>query len=230
MAPTSATLGNSGLARQRRNTSTRGIVMIIFGTRGVTTTPQRGEFHCPTCNTTRNYGLKRVRRFFTLYFIPLIPLDKLGEYVECISCKDAYKPSVLEHDPAANRERFEAEYQTTIRKVMMHMLLADGVVEDAEIDMAQQVYQKVSGQEISQSALREEIYLIRERQEPLADCLAAVRGHLNDEGKEMVIKAALYVALADGEFQQEEQNMLAEIGAALGMTHAHVQGVISSAG
>jgi tellurite resistance protein len=45
----------------------------------------------------------------------------------------------------------------------------------------------------------------------------------------MVIKAALYVALADGEFQEEEKEMLAKIGNDLGMTPAHIQGVVSSA-
>lgn len=65
--------------------------MIIFGTRGITTTPEKGDFHCPSCDATQKYGLKRVRRFFTLYFIPLIPLNKLGEYVECVTCKDTYK-------------------------------------------------------------------------------------------------------------------------------------------
>lgn len=202
--------------------------MIIFGTRGITTTPEKGQFHCPTCSSTRDYGLKRVRRFFTLYFIPLIPLDKLGEYVECLSCKDSYKTVVLDNDPAANQEQFEAEYQTAIKKVMMHILLADGVVEESEIAVAQEIYQKISGREISQSSLHEEIYRIRESGESLDDSLTAVRGFLNDEGKELVIKAAMYVALADGEFQQEEQQMVAEIGAALGMTKAHVQGVVGS--
>lgn len=202
--------------------------MIIFGTRGVTTTPQKGEFHCPTCNTTQGYGLKRVRRFFTLYFIPVIPLNMLGEYVECTGCKDSYKTQVLDNDPAANQEQFEAEYQTAVKKVMMHILLADGVVDDAEISMAANIFQQVSGREISESALREEIVALQNSNGSFLDSLGNVRGFLNDEGKEVVIKAAYYVAMADGEFQQEEQQMVADIGQALGMTPAHVKGVVSS--
>ena len=53
--------------------------MIIFGTRGVTFTPEKGEFFCPGCCAERSFARKSVRRFFTLYFIPLVPLDKLGE-------------------------------------------------------------------------------------------------------------------------------------------------------
>ena len=51
--------------------------MIIFGTRGVTWNGESGEFVCPGCGgTTQQYTRKTIRRFFTLYFIPLIPLDR----------------------------------------------------------------------------------------------------------------------------------------------------------
>lgn len=204
--------------------------MIIFGTRGVTTTPDKGEFHCPTCNSNQPYGLKRVRRFFTLYFIPVIPLDSLGEYVECSSCKDTYKTNILDYNSAANSEEFEAEYHSAIKKVMIHILLADGVIDDAEIETSIDIYKKITGNEITAASFRNEIDVIQaNKQENLSSCLHNLQGVLNDEGKELVIKAALYVALADGEFQQEEQELLGKIGSDLGMTNAHIQGVVSSA-
>ena len=203
--------------------------MIIFGTRGVTTTPDKGEFHCPTCNSIQPYGLKRVRRFFTLYFIPLIPLDNLGEYVECDACKDTYKKNVLDTNASASSEEFEAEYHSAIKKVMVHVLLADGVIDDSEVETSIDIYHKITGTEISAASFRNEIDVIQASKEDLSGCLRNLQGVLNDEGKELVIKAALYVAFADGEFQQEEQDLLAKIGSDLGMTKAHIQGVISSA-
>lgn len=62
--------------------------MIIWGWRSVTSTASRGEFYCPQCQGYMAYAEKSVRRFFTLYFIPLIPLNSLGEYIECESCKE----------------------------------------------------------------------------------------------------------------------------------------------
>lgn len=203
--------------------------MIIFGTRGVTTTPQKGDFNCPSCNSVQNYGLKRVRRFFTLYFIPLIPLDKLGEYVECFSCKDTYKTHILDYDPTANAHAIEAEYHAAIKKVMIHMLLADGVIDDSEVDTLKDVYHRISGTETERTKLLEEIDLIQKTPEELSSVLRRLQGCLNNEGKEMVIKSALYIALADGEFQEEEKQLLAQIGADLGMSKAHIQGVISEA-
>ena len=202
--------------------------MIIFGTRGITTTPEKGNFHCPSCSATQNYALKRVRRFFTLYFIPVIPLDKLGEYVECLSCKDTYKSNVLEYDPQRNAQETEAEYHRAIKEVMIHMLLADGVVDDAEVKTAADIYQKIAGKPVGEEALRGEIARVQSSGEPMSERLSRLQGSLNDEGKELVLKAALYVAMADGEFQPEEQALLADAGASLGMTNAHIQGVLGS--
>jgi len=203
--------------------------MIIFGTRGITTTPEKGDFNCPSCHSLQNYGLKRVRRFFTLYFIPLIPLDKLGEYVECKSCKDTYNPDILSYDPAANAEAIEAEYFSAIKTVMIQMLLADGVIDDSEIDTVLQVYQKITDVKLGKFQLKEEIKAIEASDEGFEQALTNLQGCLNDEGKERVITAAYHVAMADGEFQEEEKIMLAEIGELLGMSKAHLQGVISSA-
>ena len=44
----------------------------------------------------------------------------------------------------------------------------------------------------------------------------------------MVVKAAFMVAAADGVFQEEEKDMLNEIGESLQMTPAHFSGVIQS--
>lgn len=202
--------------------------MIIFGTRGITTTPEKGDFHCPSCGSSQPYGLKRVRRFFTLYFIPVIPLDKLGEYVECRTCKDTYKPVVLEYDPAANAQQLEAEYHLAIKKVMIHMLLADGAIENSEVETTRDIYAKLTGKEVSASEIHSEIYEIQNSKEDLSQYLVRLQGALNDEGKEMVVRAALYVALADGEFHEDEKALVGKVGLYLGMTNAHIMGVISS--
>ena len=71
--------------------------LIIFGRRAVTGDQGGGTFHCPRCGPDQPYMHKRVRSFFTLYFIPLIPMNTLGEYVECGRCQGQYKPEVLAH-------------------------------------------------------------------------------------------------------------------------------------
>lgn len=202
------------------------LYLIIFGTRGVTLTAAEGEFHCPDCGTA-SYRHRKVRRFFTLYFIPLIPLDLLGEYIECGKCQGTYNMGVLSHDPAASNAAFEAEFHKAIRRTMVLMCLADGVVDPEEIATIQRVFGRIAKREITEQEVRDEIAAAQADGRPVAEFLAgAVAATLNDHGKELVVRSAFLVAAADGEFQEEEQKLLADIGRALQLTPAHLKGVI----
>jgi len=72
------------------------IAFIVFGTRGIRSTVEQGSFYCPQCDCESSFKLKKVTQFFTLYFIPLIPLGSKGRYVECQSCKNTYVERILE--------------------------------------------------------------------------------------------------------------------------------------
>lgn len=64
--------------------------MIIWGSKMRYKTLGEGEFYCPRCAATRRYLHKSARRFFTLYFIPLIPMKDMGELS---SARPAARPS-----------------------------------------------------------------------------------------------------------------------------------------
>lgn len=102
------------------------------------------------------------------------------------------------------------------------------MIDDSEVSMAKSVYQKITRKRIETRDLKEEITRIKTTKEDLSGLLINLQGVLNDEGKEMVIAAALQVALADGVFHDDEKALIAKIGNDLGMTSAHVQGVIAS--
>lgn len=200
--------------------------MIIFGTRGITTTPERGTFFCPRCNSNQNYNLKRVRRFFTLYFIPVIPLDKLGEYVECPRCQGTYDPEILSYDPQAANLQLEALFFVAVKHVMIGMLLADGEIDDAEVAMLQSQYEQLTGTQITEDDLREEIAVISAGGASPVELVQRLAPQLNDSGKETVIRAAHAIASADGSFDSDEQVLLAQIGQAMGLTRAHLAGIM----
>jgi tellurite resistance protein len=202
------------------------VFLIIFGTRGVTYTAGSGDFHCPSCDAKRAYVHKRCRRFFTLYFIPIIPLDVLGEYVECQECKDTYKPEVLSYDPTQGRKEFEAEFQAAVKRVMVLMMLADGRIDEEEIETIRLVYGKLASREIERAEIDREVDVAKKEGRSLRQYLSSVVGNLNDPGKEMVVKTAFFVAAADGKITEEETALMAELAAALEMTPAHFKGVV----
>ncbi len=204
------------------------MLIIIFGSKGVTMTKQRGQFHCPRCVEKKPYAHRRVRRFFSLYFIPVIPLNLLGEYIECGRCKATYEMEVLDYDPEAVDAEIEAQFERAVKRTMVMMMVADGVVDAEEIKTIREVYGSVAGRELSEQAIHDEIKKAERSDKSLTDQLGELAGNLNSEGKELVIRAAFFVALADGEFHDEERALLTDIGAALQMTPAHVRGTIDS--
>jgi hypothetical protein len=75
--------------------------VIIFGLRTWWRTIGQGTFHCRQCGADRQYRHRAGRRWFTLFLIPVIPLNKVGENVQCTTCKTRYQQNVLAQQPAA---------------------------------------------------------------------------------------------------------------------------------
>lgn len=72
------------------------MLFIIFGTRVRQSPVGEGEFICPSCRAPRKYNKTKATRWFTLYFIPVIPLGTVGEFVQCQTCGVTFKPAVLD--------------------------------------------------------------------------------------------------------------------------------------
>ena len=202
------------------------MLFVIFGWRGVTTTPDRGSFFCPSCSAEREYGHKVVRRFFTLYFIPIIPLDRVGEYVECGACKGTFKPEVLEWDPLKQQREFEAEFEKAIRRVMVRMMLADGDVDPAEVEPIRDVFERLTGTPCPADTIRSEAKSAMGEQRSLTEVVGGVAPMLNEHGKEMVVRAAILVAGADGRFEAEETALLHAIGEQLELPESKVAAML----
>ena len=106
--------------------------MIIWGTRGREIEVTTGQFNCPKCQTVRPYKHKRVARYFTLFFIPLFPIQKLGDFIECQACRQTYKLEVLNYKPPSPAEKLMfAVRQDLENGPPLHMvqqkLIANGV-------------------------------------------------------------------------------------------------------
>lgn len=231
------------------------IAIIIFGTRGIRSTIKEGNFICPQCADHRNYKHKKVTQFFTLYFIPLIPLGNKGEYVECLSCRNTYVTRVLELSAlvpevesrpqqsssstsnagvvmgvaatqASAINDIEPEKNKVIKKLLIMMILADGVVDNAEIQTFHKVYKESTGQVVVD--LVKDMDEVRNENKSAYQYLKGVVNFINQEGKEAILKASMQIAAADGEIDPSEIRMVENFGKALEMTPAEVRAIIES--
>lgn len=62
-------------------------MLIFYGTKGFkrTTGNTRQPYHCNNCGTDSAWQLIRVSKWFTLFFIPIIPYS-FKEYLTCPRC------------------------------------------------------------------------------------------------------------------------------------------------
>ena len=201
--------------------------MIIFGTRGVKFTLKEGAFCCPQCGNEQPFRHRSVRRFFTLYFIPVIPLDRLGEYVECRTCKGTFIPRVLEHQPHQSKEAFLSEYEKAVKHAMVLMMLADGEIDEQEMITVHQIINKYSHHDITFDELEAYTQEVAKNPERISTYLQKVGPSLNEHGKEVLIKCALSVAAADGHIDDSEITLVKEMAKVMEMSGAHLRGIMS---
>lgn len=204
--------------------------MIIFGTKGVTTTSDRGAFFCPHCDHEQNYALKKVRRFFTLYFIPVIPISNLGEYVECDHCKGTYNTEVLNYNPHADRASLEAQFQAAAYNAVLHTLSLNPNTGSASFEPARRILQETAGCDVSPDELSRDLEQIAEGRGDLIRALQNVRDFLEVPAKEAVLKAAVRTASLNGALNEKQTAYLEQIGLNLGLSKAHTFGVVSTLG
>ena len=79
-------------------------MLIIFGIRVFYRTIAQGTFHCRRCGGDRQYRHRVGRRWFTLFFIPVIPLNKVGEHVQCTTCRTSYVTDALSQPTTAQMQ------------------------------------------------------------------------------------------------------------------------------
>jgi len=60
---------------------------LVMGTRPVIGRGSANERrHCPRCGDLRNFRKINWRNYFTLFFVPLIPINAAKQGLECVSC------------------------------------------------------------------------------------------------------------------------------------------------
>lgn len=203
--------------------------IIVYGSYGITSTRGKpGSFHCPACAAAQMYRHRRVRRFFHIFFIPLIPLNIAGEYVECGRCKGTYKLEVLDtattraHGAAQVKAAASSESQRGVRRVLAMMLLADGRIEESEIQTMIAYLSRVENRAVPRDEVLAELEAVRTDKTDAETYCRGLMGYLNLQGRRDVLDAAHAVAAADGHIDPSEQRMLERLGVALGLRPSEV--------
>ncbi|MCW6011001.1 zinc-ribbon domain-containing protein [Micromonospora sp. CPCC 205371] len=190
-------------------------VFYIFGLIG------SGQFACPNCGGDREYQHRTARRFFTLFFLPVIPLDKVGEVVQCQTCKVRFDPAVLQRPTSAHL----AKALPAGMRAAVAAIVRAGRSSDLVISTAVDAVRSSGAPDYDVTQLQADLNLPAPA---AADLLRTLAHNLTLDACERYLAEAVRVGLADGPLSPDELDCLRWIASHLGLTPAHAHGVIST--
>jgi hypothetical protein len=196
-------------------------MLIIFGTRIRARAIASGEFFCQHCGADRNYVLQQLRRWFTLFFLPVLPMGKvLGEQVKCTTCGTAYRPEVLNTPTSAV---FTETLRGAMRVAAIAMLTAGDRTNPAARQAAIDAARKSGAGNYDDTWLEHDLGTIDPS--TLGQYLGPLAQGLSAQGKEGFIEQVARIGLADGPLNGAESQLLESLGAALDISAAHLRGI-----
>jgi tellurite resistance protein len=200
-------------------------MFIIFGTRGLKHTVSESPLilnACPNCKSG-NLENKLYRRWFTLFFIPVIPLDVIDRFYECTNCSSAYNEKIkdLLTQSQADQQKQQQEakrlFAHALISAMTHMAMIDGSCapqEEREIlDMAA----NFTEMEPELRRVMEKIKLEGNKDNQVFELLNSARQQLSAEALLNILAQAGVVLLADGTIEKQEEELMKDYLLACGL-------------
>jgi hypothetical protein len=196
-------------------------LLIIFGLRVFFRTLAQGTFHCRRCGGDREYRHRAGRRWFTLFFLPVIPLNAVGEHVQCTTCKTRYVTDVLSQPTTA---QMQAALPAGMRAGVSAMLRSGDASNPASRQRAIQAVIAAGVPDYDDAMLSADL---TQPFEVIRPALNQVGAQLAVQAREWYLAEVIRIAMADGPLSETERHASLAIGADLGMTQAQVVGVVA---
>ncbi len=196
-------------------------MLIIFGLRVFYRTIAQGTFYCRRCGGDRQYRQRSGRRWFTLFFLPVIPLNSVGEHVQCTTCRTRYVTDVLNQPTTA---QMQAALPAGMRAAVSAMLRSGDPASPVSRQRAIEAVIGAGTPGYNEAMLSDDLM---QPFESIRPALNQVGGQLTIQAREWYLAEVIRIAMADGPLTETERHAALAIGVDLGMTQAQVIGVVA---
>jgi zinc-ribbon family len=195
--------------------------MLIWGLCVIYRTLGRGVFFCRRCGGDREYRYRAGRRYVTVFFIPLVPLKKTGEHVQCLTCKIRYVTEVLKLPTTVQMQQ---AHIAGMRALVATILRAGDPANPVARRRALDAVAGAGDKGYDEGALEEDL---AEPPDTARAKISALGAHLQIEAREWCLAEAIRIAMADGPLTGAERTAAEYLAGFLGMTQAQAIGVIA---
>ena len=196
-------------------------MLVIWGLLVVYRTLGRGVFFCRRCGGDREYRHRAGRRYVTVFFIPLLPLTKTGEHVQCLTCKTRYVTEVLKLPTTV---QMQLAHVAGMRAMVGIILRAGDPASPLARRRALDAVTGTGDKSYDEDALEADL---DEPDDAARPKISALGAQLQIEAREWCLAEAIRIAMADGPLTGAERAAVEHLAGALGMTQAQAIGVIA---
>jgi tellurite resistance protein len=199
------------------------LLLSVIGVRFYFRTTGHGTLHCQRCGGDRLYQQCVGRRWIHLLHIPLIPLDRIGEHVQCRSCRTRYRLEVLSMPTMA---AMQAALPAGSLAAVTTMLRAGDQASAPARSRAIEIVRRAGLASYDDAALTADLAAAEDPDLNISAPLRTLAHQLTMPAPEWFLADAVRVGLADGPLSDDERGAARQIAAHLGMTAAQAHGVI----
>lgn len=197
-------------------------MIIVWGFKVRYSDLRKVHFACPRCGVDQDGTVRQARRWFTLFWIPLVALKDVGHFVLCQMCSGKFDCRVLD---APTTGRLAEHLVAAKRFGVATMVRAAANAPASRASAISVIRADIDGYDDAQL----DVDLANTSEAQLEAWLRHLSGLLTQQGKETLINELIGVACADGPIDAAEQALLERCASALGMTAAHLHGVMTLA-
>ena len=198
-------------------------MLILFGARTRVSKSREEDIlknSCPGCGS--NLVLSDLKRWFTLYFIPIFPVSHIDTFYKCDKCEQTYKKEIKKMLNQNKKQKEDIQknakknFAIALAACMTHMAKADGKISKEEKDEIKKVtsnfpefkedINKVM-QKVNKSKSDDDVFKI----------LRQAQKYLTAEAVMLLIGQLARVLLADGRIDKAEEKLMKEYLLACGL-------------
>ena len=196
-------------------------MLFFFGMRKRVRGIGRFTMVCQRCGETHVQTVVGIKRILTIFFVPLIPLTKTGEHVQCLSCKTRYVTEVLK---VPTTVQMQVALAAGMRAIVAIILRAGDPASPLSRRRALDTVTGAGDKDYDEYALEADLAEPADRARVK---IGAFGAQLQIEAREWCLAEAIRIALADGPLTGAERAAAEHLAATLGMTQAQAIGVIA---